>query len=133
VLGVTVVSFTGMEVRPSPQYIQQWSASLDQSLDKSTVLEIGYPGSRGMHLQRAHLINNAQPEPGLIQPRRPHHKISFVPDTVLPPNVPVSSSTRSTTPIWEPPNRFMDTAGFGSITEVTAPGRQIQLSARLSF
>ncbi|QHS52613.1 TonB-dependent receptor [Edaphobacter sp. 12200R-103] len=93
VLGVTVVSFTGMEVRPSPQYIQQWSASLEQSLDKSTVLEIGYLGSRGMHLQRAHLINNAQPGPGAIQPRRPHNKISFVPDTVLPPNVPVASTT----------------------------------------
>jgi hypothetical protein len=31
------------------------------------------------------------------------------------------------------PNRFVNTAGFGSITEVTTPGRQVQLSARLSF
>ena len=93
VLGVTVVSFTGMEVRPSPQYIQQWSASVEQSLDNRTVLEIGYLGSRGFHLQRAHLINNAQPGPGLIQPRRPHTKISFVPNTVLPPNTPVVSTT----------------------------------------
>ncbi|HEX2919316.1 MAG TPA: hypothetical protein VHN81_12405, partial [Edaphobacter sp.] len=31
------------------------------------------------------------------------------------------------------PNRFVNTAGFGSITEVTTPGRQIQLSARLTF
>jgi hypothetical protein len=31
------------------------------------------------------------------------------------------------------PNRFVNTAGFGSITEVTTPGREIQLSARLSF
>jgi hypothetical protein len=31
------------------------------------------------------------------------------------------------------PNRFANTAGFGSITEVTTPGREIQLSARLSF
>jgi hypothetical protein len=31
------------------------------------------------------------------------------------------------------PNRFVNTAGFGTITEVTTPGRQIQLSARLSF
>ncbi len=36
------------------------------------------------HLQRSHLINNAQPGPGLIQPRRPHPKISFVPNTVFP-------------------------------------------------
>jgi hypothetical protein len=31
------------------------------------------------------------------------------------------------------PNRFVNTAGFGSITEVTTPGREIQLSARISF
>ena len=93
VLGVTVVSFTGMQTNPSPQYIQQWSAAVEQSLDKSTVLEIGYLGSRGFHLQRAHLINNAQPGPGLIQPRRPHNKISFVPNTVLPPNINVVSTT----------------------------------------
>src|SRR5260370_5577517 len=36
VLGVTVVSFTGMQPRPAPQYIQQWSAWLDQSLGKNS-------------------------------------------------------------------------------------------------
>jgi hypothetical protein len=31
------------------------------------------------------------------------------------------------------PNRFVNTSDFGSITEVSTPGREIQLSARLSF
>ena len=31
------------------------------------------------------------------------------------------------------PNRFVNTANFGSITEVTTPGREIQLSARFAF
>jgi Carboxypeptidase regulatory-like domain len=93
VLGVTVVSFTGMQTNPSPQYIQQWSAAVEQSLGKDTVMEIGYLGSGGFHLQRAHLINNAQPGPGLIQPRRPFKKISFVSNTVLPPTTPVVSTT----------------------------------------
>jgi hypothetical protein len=31
------------------------------------------------------------------------------------------------------PNRFVNTAGFGSITEVTTPGREVQVSARVSF
>jgi len=93
VLGTTVVSFTGMQTNPSPQYIQQWSATVEQSLGKDTVMEIGYLGSGGFHLQRAHLINNAQPGPGLIQPRRPFKKISFVPNTVLPPTTPVVSTT----------------------------------------
>ena len=93
VLGTTVVSFTGMQTNPHPQYIQQWSASLEQSLSPSTVLEFGYLGSRGFHLQRAHLINNALPGPGLIQPRRPFKKISFVPGSVLPPGISVNSTT----------------------------------------
>jgi hypothetical protein len=56
-------------------------------------MEIGYLGSGGFHLQRAHLINNAQPGPGLIQPRRPFSKISFVPNTVLPSNITVTNTT----------------------------------------
>jgi hypothetical protein len=93
VLGTTVVSFTGMQTNPAPQYIQQWSGSMERSLGRTTVLEIGYLGSRGFHLQRSHLINNAQPGPGLIQPRRPFKKISFVPNTVLPSNIAVTSTT----------------------------------------
>lgn len=93
VLGTTAVSFTAMPLHPNPQYIQQWSASVEQALGKETTLEIGYLGSGGFHLQRSHLINNAQPGPGLIQPRRPHPKISFVPNTVFPPNVTVASTT----------------------------------------
>jgi hypothetical protein len=93
VLGTTVVSFTGMQTHPQAQYIQQWSGSIEQRLDKSTSLEIGYLGSGGFHLQRAHLINNAQPGPGLIQLRRPFTKISFVPNTVLPSNIAVTSTT----------------------------------------
>jgi hypothetical protein len=93
VLGKTTVSFTGMELHPSPQYIEQWSASLEKTLGQQTTLEVGYLGSGGFHLQRAHLINNAQPGPGAIQPRRPLTKISFVNDTVLPANINAISTT----------------------------------------
>jgi hypothetical protein len=31
------------------------------------------------------------------------------------------------------PNRFVNTSSFGSITEVSTPGREIQVSARMSF
>ncbi|HEY1215553.1 MAG TPA: carboxypeptidase regulatory-like domain-containing protein [Bryobacteraceae bacterium] len=124
VLGTTVVSFTGMQTNPSPQYIQQWSASLEQRLDKSTVLEIGYLGSRGFHLQRAHLINNAQPGPGLIQPRRPHNKISFVPNTVLPSNITVANTTFgvSTINLLENSAQSWYDAGYVNIRRRAAKG-----------
>ena len=93
VLGAVTVSYTAMPVHPQAQYIQQWSTSVEKSLGKETTVEVGYLGARGFHLQRAHLINNAQPGPGLIQPRRPFPKISFVPNSVFPSTVDVASTT----------------------------------------
>ena len=46
------------------QYIQQWTASLEKSLGRNTTLEVVYHGEHGLHLQRSHLINNADPGPG---------------------------------------------------------------------
>ena len=93
VLGTSVVSFTSLQLHAPAQYVEQWSASLEKQLGRSSTVEVGYLGAGGFHLQRSHLINNAQPGPGLIQPRRPHPRISFVPDTVFPPSVTVASST----------------------------------------
>jgi hypothetical protein len=93
VLGKTVVSFAGFDPHAPSQYIEQWSASVEKSLDKETTLEIGYLGARGFHLQRAHLINNAPAGAGAIQPRRPFKTLSFVPNTVLPSNITVLNTT----------------------------------------
>ena len=93
VLGQTTVSFTAMDPHAPSQYIEQWSLSVEKSLGQNTTLEVGYLGSHGVHLQRAHLINNAPPGPGAIGPRRPFKTISFVPGTVLPSNVDVVSTT----------------------------------------
>ena len=87
VLGQTTVSFTAMDPHAPSQYIEQWSTSLEKNLGYQTTLEIGYLGSHGVHLQRAHLINNAPPGAGAIGPRRPFPKISFVPGSVLPSGV----------------------------------------------
>ena len=93
VLGVTTVSFAAFESNPPPQYIQQWSGSLEKSLGKETTLEVGYLGSHGVHLQRSHLINNAPPGPGAIGPRRPYKVLAFVNGTVLPTNIVFTSTT----------------------------------------
>lgn len=98
VLGTTVVSFTGLQLHAPAQYVEQWSFSLEKQLGKETTLEVGYLGASGYHLQRSHLINNAQPGPGLIQPRRPFPKISFVANTTFPAGV-QSTMTSSTFPV----------------------------------
>jgi hypothetical protein len=87
VLGTSVVSFTGLQLHAPAQYIQQWSASVQKQLGSQTTVEVGYLGAGGFHLQRSHLINNALPGAGLIQPRRPYPKIAFVGNTTLPSTV----------------------------------------------
>ena len=94
VLGQTVVSFTAFDPHSQSQYVQQWSYSLQKALPGSTVVEIGYQGDNGYHLQRAHLINNAPPGPGLIQPRRPFKTIGFLPGTTFPSDVTVVSTVQ---------------------------------------
>ena len=93
VLGQTVTSFSAFDPYPPSQYIQQWSASVQKSLDHDTTLEIGYLGEHGLHLQRSHLINNADPGPGALQPRRPFQVATFLPGTVFPAGVTVASTS----------------------------------------
>ena len=93
VLGLTTVSFAAFESDPPPQYIQQWSASVEKSVGKETTIELGYLGSHGVHLQRSHLINNAPPGAGAIGPRRPYRTLSFVDGSVLPGDISVLSTT----------------------------------------
>jgi len=66
---------------------------------KETTIEIGYLGAGGFHLQRSHLINNAQPGPGLIQPRRPFPKISFVANSVFPSTVTLAQNFTGVFPV----------------------------------
>jgi hypothetical protein len=93
VLGVTTVSFAAFDLNAPSQYIEQWSFSMQKSLGRETTLELGYIGARGLHLQRAHLINNAPPGPGAIGPRRPFKTLSFLPGSVLPTNITIASTT----------------------------------------
>jgi len=82
----TTVSFTAFDPHAPAEYVQQWNGSVQKSLGKDTSVEVGYLGSRGFHLQRAHLINNTLPGPGPLGPRRPFKTLTFVPDTTLPPS-----------------------------------------------
>jgi hypothetical protein len=93
VLGLTTVSFAAFDPHAPPQYMEQWSLSVEKSLGASTTLELGYLGSRGVHLQRSRLINNAPPGPGAIGPRRPFTTLSFLPGVVLPDNITVANTT----------------------------------------
>jgi hypothetical protein len=106
VLGTTVVSFTAFDPHSSPQYVQQWSSSIQKSLGHDSTVEVGYHGERGFHLQRSDLINNDLPGPGTLQPRRPYPTATFLPSTIIPSNV---TSTSLTFPV-STVNMLEDTA-----------------------
>ncbi len=81
IMGQTVVSFAALDPHSPPQYVNEWSFTLQKALPGKVVMEVGYIGSAGFHLQQARLINNAPPGPGAINPRRPYHTITFLPGT----------------------------------------------------
>ncbi len=124
VLGTTAVSFTALQLHAPPQYIQQWSTSFEKQLGSQTTLEVGYLGAGGFHLQRSHLINNALPGAGLIQPRRPFPKISFVNNSIFPANVTVASTTFpvSTINLLENTSQSWYDAGYVNIRRRYARG-----------
>jgi hypothetical protein len=133
VLGTTAVSFTSVQLHAQAQYVQQWSASLEKQLGSHTTVEVGYLGSGGFHLQRSHLINNAQPGPGLIQPRRPFPKISFVANSVFPSTVTVASTTFpvSTINLLENTSQSWYDAGYVNVRRRYANG--LSLLANYTF
>jgi len=133
VLGQTVVSYTSFDPHAPPQYVEQWSASLEKSLGHATVVEIGYQGDRGFHLQRAHLINNALPGPGPIQPRRPYKTASFADGTVFPPGITIASTTFpvSTVNLLENSARSWYDAGYVNIRRRYSNG--LSLLANYTF
>lgn len=65
--------------------IQMWSFGIQSQLAQNWALEVGYVGTKGNHLDNAHIFFN-QPEPGVgnLQPRRPYPDFNvmafFTPD-----------------------------------------------------
>ncbi len=102
VLGRTLVGFTAIDTHLQIPRIDQGSVSFERQVSPNTMIQIGYLGAWGSSLDRSRLVNNAQPGPGGVQPRRPNPTISFVPNTdlgALPAGVTVQSLTFPVGPI----------------------------------
>ena len=100
--GKTKISFTAVDPRSPAEYIQQWSFSVQKALPGKTVVEAGYQGARGHHLQRSDLINNAPPGPGVVGSAthpRPFQTISFLPGTVFPSDFNSSAMVNNSFPV----------------------------------
>ena len=53
--------------------MQDWNFQVGWEIAKNDVLELGYVGSKGTHLDTSvHNFNSPDPGPGPVQPRRPY-------------------------------------------------------------
>lgn len=59
-------------------YAQQWGMNIQHELRSGLLADVGYVGTRGLHLFSAYNLNQAQPGPGAIPPRRPLQPISNI-------------------------------------------------------
>ncbi len=98
-LATTRVGFTALDPHAKTPQIQQASVSVERQVGRGTMVQVGYIGAWGKNFDRSVLVNNAQPGPGPLQPRRPYQTISFLPGTVLPPDFAGSGLTFPVGPI----------------------------------
>jgi hypothetical protein len=60
-------------------YMTQQNLNIQRQLDQATVVEVGYAGSKGNHLNRSRDLNAAPLGPGSIASRRPYPNYSTIP------------------------------------------------------
>jgi len=122
VLGRTLVGFTAIDMNLQIPRIDQASVSFERQLTATTMIQIGYLGAWGSSLDRSRLVNNAQPGPGGVQPRRPNQTISFAPNTdlgTLPADVTIQSTTFPVGPI-----NLLESSGRSQYNSVWVLGKR---------
>jgi hypothetical protein len=51
------INLSSMDTKQHTPYTQQWNLNIQQSLTRGTVLEVGYAGSRALHMMRSRDLN----------------------------------------------------------------------------
>ncbi len=71
--GVAAGGFTPHGINPDfpSAYVQQWSLGIQREVTADLLIDVTYLGSKGTHLPLLFDINQPEPGPGPIQPRRP--------------------------------------------------------------
>lgn len=59
-------------------YTQEWNFFLQRALPGHFVIDAGYVGNRGVHLQQTRPLNTPLPGPGAVDPRRPFPEFNTI-------------------------------------------------------
>lgn len=73
---VGTVQAVDRDTKVSSSY--QWGMNVQHEIARGTLIDVGYVGTRGLHLFSAYNLNQAQPGPGAIPARRPLQPISNI-------------------------------------------------------
>jgi len=73
----TALTFSSFERRPPREYSMQWNLNLQREFAGSWLLEVGYAGARGVHLQVRHEGNFSPPGPGRLDDKRPYRQAAI--------------------------------------------------------
>jgi len=68
VVGSASIQAAALDLRQGTPYSPQWSFNLQRTLAPDTVLEVGYLGSAGIHLEQNVQINNSMPGTAVKRP-----------------------------------------------------------------
>ena len=76
VVGSAAITAAAIDVRQGTPYSPQWSINIQRSLTSNFVLEVGYLGNSGVHLEQNVQVNNSMP--GTVA-KRPYFGLTLAP------------------------------------------------------
>ena len=68
----TGVTLSAIERKANSPYAQQWNFDIQRELGRDWMLEVGYSGNKGTHLENRYDDNYSPPGPGNLDTKRPY-------------------------------------------------------------
>jgi hypothetical protein len=90
IVGGQAISAAAIDPHQSTPYSPQWSLNVQREISKGTVVEVGYLGSAGVHLEQNVQVNNSMPGATV---KRPYFGLTLSQDVQAALRFPLSSTT----------------------------------------
>jgi hypothetical protein len=96
IVGTQAITAAAIDLHQGTPYSPQWSFNIQRSLDSQTLVEIGYLGTAGIHLEQNVQVNNSMPGTAV---KRPYYGLTLAPAVLSELQFPLSNSTVPVTTI----------------------------------
>ena len=90
VVGTQAVTAASIDLHQGTPYSPQWSFNIQRSLGSQTLVEIGYLGTAGIHLEQNVQVNNSMPGTAV---KRPYYGLTLAPAVQSELQFPLSNTT----------------------------------------